>query len=125
MSKPAKTESLLSALEGIMIEQEQQRDLLLRLIRQTAPGHVQLTSEVREALARAARERCSLPIPWLRPSYANGSASAATSRSGQHERQSELARYRPLLKRPAGCRPGWCSGALSHAVRDELGNPRA
>ena len=56
MSKPAKTESLLSALEGIMIEQEQQRDLLLRLIRQTAPGHVQLTSEVREALARAARE---------------------------------------------------------------------
>ena len=56
MSKPAKTESLLSALEGIMIDQEQQRDLLLRLIRQTAPGHVQLTSEVREALARAARE---------------------------------------------------------------------
>jgi len=26
------------------------------LIRQTAPGNVQLTSEVREALARAARE---------------------------------------------------------------------
>ena len=56
MSKPAKTESLLSALEGILIEQEQQRDLLLRLIRQTAPGSVQLTPEVREALARATRE---------------------------------------------------------------------
>ena len=56
MSKPAKTESLLSALEGILIEQEQQRDLLLRLIRQTAPGYVQLTPEVRDALARPARE---------------------------------------------------------------------
>jgi hypothetical protein len=74
MSKPAKTESLLSALEGIMIEQEQQRDLLLRLIRQTAPGHVQLTSEVREALAQAARERMqpadslveAIVCEWLR-----------------------------------------------------------
>jgi hypothetical protein len=74
MSKPAKTESLLSALEGIMIEQEQQRDLLLRLIRQTAPGHVQLTSEVREALARAAREKMqpadslveAIVCEWLR-----------------------------------------------------------
>jgi hypothetical protein len=74
MSKPAKTESLLSALEGIMIEQEQQRDLLLRLIRQTAPGHVQLTSEVREALARAASEKMqptdslveAIVCEWLR-----------------------------------------------------------
>jgi len=74
MSKPAKSQSLLSALEEIMIEQEQQWDLLLRLIRQTAPGHVQLTSEVREALAQAARKRMqpadslveAIVCEWLR-----------------------------------------------------------
>ena len=58
------TAAILSALEELRIEQEQQRDLLLRLLGQTAPGGVQLSPVTREALARLARDEMQ-PIPSL------------------------------------------------------------
>ena len=64
MTEPVDAAAILSALEELRIEQEQQRDLLLRLLGQTAPGSVQLAPVTREALARLARDEMQ-PIPSL------------------------------------------------------------
>ena len=64
MTEPVDAAAILSALEELRIEQEQQRDLLLRLLGQTAPGGVQLSLVTREALARLARDEMQ-PIPSL------------------------------------------------------------
>src|SRR4051794_6013188 len=102
MSKPAKTESLLSTLEGILIEQEQQRDLLLRLIRQPRPVTVSSLRRPAKPWRGPPAKRCSLLIPWLRPSCANGSAPRATSRKERHEPCCSV------LCKPHGRRP--CDG---------------
>ena len=64
MTEPVDAAAILSALEELRIEQEQQRDLLLRLLGQTALGGVQLSLVTREALARLARDEMQ-PIPSL------------------------------------------------------------
>ena len=57
MTEPVDAAAILSALEELRIEQEQQRDLLLRLLGQTAPGGIQLVPVTREALTRLERFR--------------------------------------------------------------------
>jgi hypothetical protein len=64
MTEPVDAAAILSVLEELRIEQEQQRDLLLRLLGQTAPGGVQLSPVTREALARLARDELQ-SIPSL------------------------------------------------------------
>ena len=64
MTEPVDATAILSALEELRIEQEQQRDLLLRLLGQTAPGGIQLAPVTREALTRLARDEMQ-PIPSL------------------------------------------------------------